>query len=774
MAASKLVRPRHPDLQEVEEDLEFGPPRHLPETEGAGGDDESVPCCDGEGADEEVLVRRQVWGEVELVGELQGGTTGGIHGGGREGGRRGRVGRRWRQSLATYIAGRRTTMATPTANLDAGPILAPTESPSSTSTADPAFTGTSSDAAKQNTKMSNLYLVTFLATLFILLLISGAIVMRSYFLRRRYQRRLEEALASGLVLAPRAQGGKRKRFGAKPGLFEVYVREPTRPTESGRGDAKYGPPSVGEKDTLLEKDPLGVVGGGGSSLQWGSWGTILPLSAQPIFVKRKYRGIAETSSSSPGRLININNIIDPDFQSADGGLSTRPPPSRFLNLFGIDSEAYSIAYVSAQHARETQRRTDAQAGAASRMRRFERTVFDAWGISGARRARRAATADANAHPNADTAPTAEPAHAPPSPGMTSTAAATAEQRANYDQEAARMQDHLAVFGVGWNPPPVPRPSPEENGTHVVGVPVPLPTPGEDSDSENEDESGPNAMVGGRAVRGQRPRSSRTTEQGVVLDAEFGVNSAGRAAAAVTPGTAAAAPAIVPRPASSAPALMYSLPSTPEAAIPQAPSAPTVEAPQDTTVASPPAPATPPVKIRVEMLQIAVLIAMPTPHRKCRASSSKPKTVSPPTPAPTKATTGTTTGRRPLSLDEDLDEVSVKSSSTDAEYIDCAESLDAENKGEESDEDDGDRPMPEVVLGVSRVQYQHPPTLNANSSGCVQVQAINANANVDEDDMLGVTASGTRVAMTLSTTVRRPAAAARGGSLGGSAAFGIPG
>lgn len=49
-------------------------------------------------------------------------------------------------------------MATPTANLDAGPILAPTESPSTTSTATPAFTGTSSDAAKQNTKMSNLYL----------------------------------------------------------------------------------------------------------------------------------------------------------------------------------------------------------------------------------------------------------------------------------------------------------------------------------------------------------------------------------------------------------------------------------------------------------------------------------------------------------------------------------------------------------------------------------------------------------------------------------------
>ncbi|KAF5315273.1 hypothetical protein D9619_007197 [Psilocybe cf. subviscida] len=172
--------------------------------------------------------------------------------------------------------------------------------------------------------------------------------------------------------------------------------------------------------------------------RWWNWGTILPLSAQPIFVKRKYRGITEPSSSSSSswdRLININNIIDPDFQSADGGLSilaTRPPPSRFLNLIGIDSEAYSIAYVT--RARCSDVRT--------RMLRFERTVFDAWGVSGARRARRAA----NAHPNADTA-MAEPAHTPPSPGVTSTTAATSEQRANYGQEAARMQDDLAVFGL---------------------------------------------------------------------------------------------------------------------------------------------------------------------------------------------------------------------------------------------------------------------------------------------------------------------------------------
>ncbi|KDR82759.1 hypothetical protein GALMADRAFT_220749 [Galerina marginata CBS 339.88] len=95
---------------------------------------------------------------------------------------------------------------------------------------------------------SNLYLVTFLATLFLLLFVSCAIVLRSYILRRRYQRRLDEAMAAGMLLAPRTQGSKRKRFGAKPKLFDAWL--------AGGGD---------------------------------TWDHIKPLSAQPVFVKRKYK-----------------------------------------------------------------------------------------------------------------------------------------------------------------------------------------------------------------------------------------------------------------------------------------------------------------------------------------------------------------------------------------------------------------------------------------------------------------------------------------------------
>ena len=44
-------------------------------------------------------------------------------------------------------------------------------------------------------------------------------------MRRRYQRRLDDAMAGGLLLAPRAPGSKRKRFGTKPKLFDAWLAD---------------------------------------------------------------------------------------------------------------------------------------------------------------------------------------------------------------------------------------------------------------------------------------------------------------------------------------------------------------------------------------------------------------------------------------------------------------------------------------------------------------------------------------------------------------------
>jgi len=70
---------RHEDAQEVEEDLEGRPSWGAEETPGAGGEHESIPGCDGEGADKEVLVGTEMGREVEGGGESSGG-HGGIWG----------------------------------------------------------------------------------------------------------------------------------------------------------------------------------------------------------------------------------------------------------------------------------------------------------------------------------------------------------------------------------------------------------------------------------------------------------------------------------------------------------------------------------------------------------------------------------------------------------------------------------------------------------------------------------------------------------------------
>lgn len=74
---------------------------------------------------------------------------------------------------------------------------------------------------------SSLYLFTFLATLLLLLAVSCAIVIRSFIIRRRFHRRVQQALAEGVILPPPpgAGGGQRGRrdFGEKPKLWDAHL-----------------------------------------------------------------------------------------------------------------------------------------------------------------------------------------------------------------------------------------------------------------------------------------------------------------------------------------------------------------------------------------------------------------------------------------------------------------------------------------------------------------------------------------------------------------------
>ncbi|KAH9936310.1 uncharacterized protein B0H18DRAFT_1113719 [Fomitopsis serialis] len=66
---------------------------------------------------------------------------------------------------------------------------------------------------------------TFLATLFLLLFVSAGIVLRSFVLRRRFRRRIEEALAAGVPLTP-PWGGPPilPRILERPTLWDVFIR----------------------------------------------------------------------------------------------------------------------------------------------------------------------------------------------------------------------------------------------------------------------------------------------------------------------------------------------------------------------------------------------------------------------------------------------------------------------------------------------------------------------------------------------------------------------
>lgn len=79
---------------------------------------------------------------------------------------------------------------------------------------------------------------TFLATLFVLLLISASIIFRSFLVRRRFRRRVEDALAQGvfLDLQPSALGLTSRYIGEKPSVHEAWV-EPDAPQEKSQWQA---------------------------------------------------------------------------------------------------------------------------------------------------------------------------------------------------------------------------------------------------------------------------------------------------------------------------------------------------------------------------------------------------------------------------------------------------------------------------------------------------------------------------------------------------------
>jgi len=92
---------------------------------------------------------------------------------------------------------------------------------------------------------ASLYLYTFLATLILLLSISGAIIFRSFVIRRRNRQLMDEAMRNGTWTQPSSTGGRPKvDLSKKPVLWDAYVNgSPDKAHVLGgeeQGQSKHG------------------------------------------------------------------------------------------------------------------------------------------------------------------------------------------------------------------------------------------------------------------------------------------------------------------------------------------------------------------------------------------------------------------------------------------------------------------------------------------------------------------------------------------------------
>ncbi|WVF65843.1 hypothetical protein IAT40_000580 [Kwoniella sp. CBS 6097] len=146
-------------------------------------------------------------------------------------------------------------------------------SASSTSSSSPSPSGAPWVNGAPTGSSTTLYLFTFLITILVLGLISSALLLRAYILRRRFHRRVEEALRAGrplppdaaaaLGLGPRrtglgARGKKEKKHGLMPTMWESQMRRDI-------GGEKQCENQHEEVDVLLEKEE-------------SSWDDLTPLS----------------------------------------------------------------------------------------------------------------------------------------------------------------------------------------------------------------------------------------------------------------------------------------------------------------------------------------------------------------------------------------------------------------------------------------------------------------------------------------------------------------
>lgn len=131
---------------------------------------------------------------------------------------------------------------------------------------------------------ASLYLYTFLATLVLLLSVSGAIVIRSFVLRRRHRRMVEEAMRNGTWVPPiPATRPARVDLSKKPEIWEAYL---------GGG----GWQAAGHDHGSGKEQGIGT----NWNLEYSKdWDSMKPISAEPLSPAPPYAGPTPDTLSPP-------------------------------------------------------------------------------------------------------------------------------------------------------------------------------------------------------------------------------------------------------------------------------------------------------------------------------------------------------------------------------------------------------------------------------------------------------------------------------------------
>ncbi|VDC02416.1 unnamed protein product [Peniophora sp. CBMAI 1063] len=189
-------------------------------------------------------------------------------------------------------------------------------SPSTTSSAGGALisngSGSDNGGGGGGGTSSSLYLFTFLATLLLLLCVSSAIILRSFILRRRFRRHVEEAFYAGVWaggdVPPGFPGAGTKRpnvVGPRPVMFDAYAPSGERKAEHEKWDDVQPVSAL----AVLPSQPAPA--------------TPLHTSPQPASSLPPPRGLARLL---PSRFINPTNAAETEMTSPTSSAPAAPTP----------------------------------------------------------------------------------------------------------------------------------------------------------------------------------------------------------------------------------------------------------------------------------------------------------------------------------------------------------------------------------------------------------------------------------------------------------------